>query len=275
MELLCSLHCVWCTTVHDCRLCSKFAWFAQALHALLTFGMLQLELSRNKCRDKRIDVWPRAVDTTIFNPAFRCEAMRRRMTDGHTDTTVLVYVGRLGAGLTTLHSCLIPFSIALVCLQPALLYVFVICCVWPFQPSTHQSWCLEYPNRHVLHSARYMCCNLHLVACMHGKTREVTWQVRLSGVKPGCITVCDPAHLLPALHCFALHCTADCASAMVSEKNLEVLRDFLPRLPLNTRLCFVGAGPHMAHLQRHFQGCPVTFMVCCSACLTGAPPLGT
>lgn len=75
---------------------------AQTLHALLTSVMLQLELSRNKCRDKRIDVWPRAVDTTIFNPALRCEAMRQRMTDGHTDATVLVYVGRLGAGVMLL-----------------------------------------------------------------------------------------------------------------------------------------------------------------------------
>ena len=62
---------------------------------------VQLELSRNKCRDKRIDVWPRAVDTTVFNPAFRSQAMRERMTDGHPDATILVYVGRLGAGTLT------------------------------------------------------------------------------------------------------------------------------------------------------------------------------
>lgn len=102
---------------------------------------MKVELSRNRCRDKRMDVWPRAVDTNVFNPEFRCESMRQRMTDGHPDATVLVYVGRLGA-----------------------------------------------------------------------------------------------------------------------EKNLEVLRDFLPKLPVNTRLCFVGGGPHKAQLQRHFQGCAVTFM---------------
>ena len=61
--------------------------------------LLQLELRRNRCRDKRIDVWPRAVDTSVFNPAFRSEAMRTRMTDGHPDATILVYVGRLGAGV--------------------------------------------------------------------------------------------------------------------------------------------------------------------------------
>ncbi len=63
----------------------------------------QLELSRNKCRDKRIDVWPRAVDTTVFNPAFRSQSMRERMTDGNPDATILVYVGRLGAGLAPYH----------------------------------------------------------------------------------------------------------------------------------------------------------------------------
>ncbi|KAL3155300.1 hypothetical protein ABBQ32_013082 [Trebouxia sp. C0010 RCD-2024] len=106
-----------------------------------SFCGAKLELGRNRCRDKRMEVWPRAVDTTLFNPAFRCESMRQRMTDGHPDATILVYVGRLGA-----------------------------------------------------------------------------------------------------------------------EKNLEVLRDFLPKLPAHTRLCFVGGGPHRAQLQRHFQGCGVTFM---------------
>ena len=48
---------------------------------------------------------------------------------------------------------------------------------------------------------------------------------------------------------------------VAAEKNLEVLKDFLPRLPANTRLCFVGGGPHMEQLQRHFRGCPVTFTV--------------
>lgn len=49
--------------------------------------------------------------------------------------------------------------------------------------------------------------------------------------------------------------------AVTAEKNLEVLKDFLPCLPANTCLCFVGAGPHMENLQNHFRGCPVTFTV--------------
>ncbi len=65
--------------------------------------MVQLELSRNKCRDKRIDVWPRAVDTAVFNPAFRSQAMRERLTEGNPEATILVYVGRLGAGTHVSH----------------------------------------------------------------------------------------------------------------------------------------------------------------------------
>ena len=65
--------------------------------------MVQLELSRNKCRDKRIDVWPRAVDTAVFNPAFRSQAMRERLTDSNPEATILVYVGRLGAGTYASH----------------------------------------------------------------------------------------------------------------------------------------------------------------------------
>ncbi|KAK9816869.1 hypothetical protein WJX72_006341 [[Myrmecia] bisecta] len=101
---------------------------------------MKIELSRNKCRDKRIDVWPRAVDTALFNPAFRSHQIRERMTNGRPSDTILVYVGRLGA-----------------------------------------------------------------------------------------------------------------------EKNLEVLRDFLPRLPANVTLCFVGDGPSTPELKEHFKGLPVTF----------------
>ena len=60
---------------------------------------MQAELSRNKCRDKRIDVWPRAVDTSIFNPRWRSQDMRVRMSDRHPDDVILAYVGRIGAGM--------------------------------------------------------------------------------------------------------------------------------------------------------------------------------
>ena len=55
-------------------------------------------LRRNGCRAKRMDVWQRAVDTDRFNPAFRNDEWRSRITDGHPERVVLTYVGRLGAG---------------------------------------------------------------------------------------------------------------------------------------------------------------------------------
>ena len=58
----------------------------------------QTELSRNKCRPQRIDIWQQAVDTDVFNPAFRSQEMRARMSGGKPDSVILTYVGRLGAG---------------------------------------------------------------------------------------------------------------------------------------------------------------------------------
>ena len=63
-----------------------------------TNAHLQDELTRNLCRDKSIDVWQRGVDTEVFNPRFRDKEMRAKMLDGEVDKTLLVYVGRLGAG---------------------------------------------------------------------------------------------------------------------------------------------------------------------------------
>ncbi len=60
--------------------------------------MLQEELGRNKCRNQRIAVWPRAVDTEVFSPRHRSQSMRSRMTGGHPERTVVTYVGRIGAG---------------------------------------------------------------------------------------------------------------------------------------------------------------------------------
>lgn len=58
----------------------------------------QTELERNHCRPKSIDVWQRGVDTEVFHPRHRSREMRARMTNGHPDAPLLVYVGRLGAG---------------------------------------------------------------------------------------------------------------------------------------------------------------------------------
>lgn len=70
----------WCTRQADLTLVTS-----QAMHQ---------ELSRHKCRQRSIDVWQRGIDTELFHPRFRCQKMRRRMTDGNPLDPLLVYVGR-------------------------------------------------------------------------------------------------------------------------------------------------------------------------------------
>ena len=45
----------------------------------------------------RVEVWRKGIDTERFDPKFRDEAMRARMTDGNPSDFLMVYVGRLGA----------------------------------------------------------------------------------------------------------------------------------------------------------------------------------
>ena len=78
----------------------------------------QTELSRNHCRPQRIDIWQQAVDTDVFNPAFRSEEMRARMSGGKPDSVILTYVGRLGAGE--------PFSLLA---APAMLRSYLVMCM--------------------------------------------------------------------------------------------------------------------------------------------------
>jgi sulfoquinovosyltransferase len=41
-------------------------------------------------------LWEKGIDTKRFHPKFRNEKMRNRMTNGHPDDFLIVYVGRLG-----------------------------------------------------------------------------------------------------------------------------------------------------------------------------------
>jgi sulfoquinovosyltransferase len=45
----------------------------------------------------RVDVWRKGIDTVRFDPKFKSDEMRDRMTDGNKDDFLMVYVGRLGA----------------------------------------------------------------------------------------------------------------------------------------------------------------------------------
>jgi len=44
-----------------------------------------------------LELWPGGVDTDRFEPARRSDAMRARLTDGHPEDPLLLYVGRLSA----------------------------------------------------------------------------------------------------------------------------------------------------------------------------------
>lgn len=44
---------------------------------------------------ENLDLWPRAVDTVGYTPDNASRAMRERLTDGHPEDRLLVYVGRL------------------------------------------------------------------------------------------------------------------------------------------------------------------------------------
>jgi glycosyltransferase involved in cell wall biosynthesis len=46
---------------------------------------------------ERVALWPGGVDTARFHPDRRSEAMRARLTGGHPESFLLVYVGRLSA----------------------------------------------------------------------------------------------------------------------------------------------------------------------------------
>ena len=43
----------------------------------------------------RVRLWPKAVDTQLFHPSRRTEAMRRKLSGGEPDKPLMVYVGRL------------------------------------------------------------------------------------------------------------------------------------------------------------------------------------
>lgn len=46
---------------------------------------------------ERVGLWRKGIDTTIFSPTHRSDTMRARLTDGHPEEPLLIYVGRIGA----------------------------------------------------------------------------------------------------------------------------------------------------------------------------------
>lgn len=46
---------------------------------------------------ERVGLWRKGIDTHIFNPKFKSDTMRHRLTQGHPEEPLLIYVGRIGA----------------------------------------------------------------------------------------------------------------------------------------------------------------------------------
>ena len=62
---------------------------------LATSQVMQGELENHGIR--RAQLWQRGVDTELFHPSRASRSMRERLTDGHPDDKLLLYLGRLSA----------------------------------------------------------------------------------------------------------------------------------------------------------------------------------
>ncbi len=67
----------------------------QARLNLCTSTAMQVELSEHGV--ERLAVWQRGVDTDLFRPALASQAMRDRLSQGHSQAPLLLYIGRLSA----------------------------------------------------------------------------------------------------------------------------------------------------------------------------------
>lgn len=60
---------------------------------LATSQIMQEELGQNGIR--RVQLWRRGVDTVLFHPDRHSQEMREKLTNGHPEEKLLVYIGRL------------------------------------------------------------------------------------------------------------------------------------------------------------------------------------
>ncbi|MEM1289937.1 MAG: glycosyltransferase family 1 protein [Cyanobacteria bacterium P01_H01_bin.162] len=67
----------------------------QARVNLVTSTAMQSELGAHGV--ERVQVWQRGVDTELFRPALASRDMRDRLSQGHPDAPLLLYIGRLSA----------------------------------------------------------------------------------------------------------------------------------------------------------------------------------
>ena len=64
---------------------------------LCTSPQLMLNLQEMGLPASHLSVWQKGINADRFNPSFKCETMRSKLSDGHPESPLLLYVGRLGA----------------------------------------------------------------------------------------------------------------------------------------------------------------------------------
>ncbi len=78
---------------------SRFAdWWTRNLHNRAEVNLCtspQMVSAAVASGVRRVELWPKAVDTTTYRPQARTRRMRRRLTDDHPEAPLAVYVGRL------------------------------------------------------------------------------------------------------------------------------------------------------------------------------------
>jgi len=78
-----------------------FAWtLIRFIHNRADLTLVTSPQIRRELEDEgveRVDVWRKGIDTVKFDPKFKSAAMRHRMSEGHPDDFLMVYIGRLGA----------------------------------------------------------------------------------------------------------------------------------------------------------------------------------
>ncbi|MEM9161774.1 MAG: glycosyltransferase family 1 protein [Cyanobacteria bacterium P01_F01_bin.4] len=67
----------------------------QARINLCTSTAMQTELTDHDI--ERVEVWQRGVDTELFRPELASQEMRTRLSEGHPEAPLLLYIGRLSA----------------------------------------------------------------------------------------------------------------------------------------------------------------------------------
>lgn len=73
------------------------AWIT-GMHNLAEVNLCTSRQMVDRAREvgiREVDLWPKAVDTVTYHPGARTEEMRHRLTGGHPEAPLVLYVGRL------------------------------------------------------------------------------------------------------------------------------------------------------------------------------------